>query len=102
MKRVLLALAPALLLAGCLGSDDRGNPGVKSIQIPNAPAELIEKAGPLPQIEDPTMGGLVTDGVKSDIQYNDVSFRYNKLIDLYLCVQDSVNNKKDLDKCLNN
>lgn len=101
MKRIVAALSALLLLGGCFGTTSEGNPGVKSIQIPDAPPELLVKAKQLPPITDPTMGGLVQDGVQTDIIYNDVSFRYNKLIDLYLCVQTSVNNKTDIDKCLN-
>lgn len=101
MKKIIGPLVALLFLGGCFGTTTDGNPGVKSVQIPDAPPELLVKAKPLPELTDPTMGGLVHDGVQTDIIYNDVGYRYNKLIDLYVCVQDSVNNKKDLDKCLN-
>jgi hypothetical protein len=101
MKRIVLIVAAALALSGCKTTDTDGNPGVAPVRIPNAPPELLRKAEQLPELTDPTMGGLVSDAVDTDIIYNDVGFRYNKLIDLYLCVQDSINNKKDIDKCLN-
>ena len=100
MKNFALLLLPLLLVA-CKTTEPQGNPGVDPVRIPNPPAELIQKARPLPELTDPTMGGLVLDGVQSDMEYNAVGTRYNKLIDWTLCVVDSVNNKKNIDKCLN-
>lgn len=101
MNKILLLLLSILVLAGCKTVEDTGNAGVVPVRIPNPPAELIQKAKPLPELTDPTMGALVIDGVQSDMEYNAVGTRYNKLIDWTLCVVDSVNNKKDINECLN-
>lgn len=101
MKKFALLLPLLLVLSACKTTESQGNPGVVQVRIPNPPAELIQKAKPLPELTDPTMGGLVLDGTKTDMEYNAVGTRYNKLIDWTLCVVDSVNNKKDIDKCLN-
>lgn len=93
--RVLLL--SALLLGGCCKTVDTGL--AKPVRIPDIPSGLSEKAGPLPQLTDPSMGALVLDGAASDMQYNEVAHRNNKLIDLYNCVKESINNKKEI-KCL--
>lgn len=88
-------LAVALLLSACGGKETGLAPAV---QIPPLPGNLAQKAEPLAPITDPTMGGLVQANVDSRRQYNAVSFQLNKVIDLYICVRDAVNNKKEL-KC---
>lgn len=93
MKRIL----PLLLLAGCTHTPDTGL--AVAPQIPELPANLAERAKPLPKLVDPTMGALVLDGTAADQQYNAVGHRNNKLIDLYNCVRDAINNKKEI-KCL--
>ncbi len=91
-----LVIVSALLLSACANKPDTGL--APAVQIPPIPENLAQKAEPLPPITDPTMGGLVKANIDSSKKYNAVSFQLNKLIDLYNCVMDSVNNKKEL-KC---
>lgn len=91
-----LVIVSALLLSACANKPDTGL--APAVQIPPIPENLARKAEPLPPITDPTMGGLVQANIDSSKKYNAVSFQLNKLIDLYNCVMDSVNNKKEL-KC---
>jgi hypothetical protein len=93
MKKLILALA--LLTTACAGKETGLAPAV---QIPPLPGNLAQKAEPLPPITDPTMGGLVQANVDTSKRYNAVSFQLNKIIDLYICVKDAVNDKKEL-KC---
>lgn len=93
MKKLVLALA--LLTAACAGKQTGLAPAV---QIPPLPGNLAQKAEPLPPITDPTMGGLVQANVDTSRKYNAVSFQLNKVIDLYECVKEAINNKKEL-KC---
>jgi hypothetical protein len=93
MKKLILALA--LLTTACAGKETGLAPAV---QIPPLPGNLAQKAEPLPPITDPTMGGLVQANVDTSKRYNAVSFQLNKIIDLYVCVKDAVNDKKEL-KC---
>jgi hypothetical protein len=46
------------------------------------------------------MGGRELDAAETDRKYNEVAHQTNGLIKLYNCVKDSVNNKKDIKKCL--
>lgn len=93
-----LVLLPALLLGACFGnSPDTGL--ATNIKLPELPANLAVKAQSLPPITDNTMGGLVTDGADSDMRYNAEAHQKNKLIDLYNCVKDAINNGKEI-KCL--
>lgn len=91
-----LVIVSALLLSACANKPDTGL--APAVEIPPIPENLAQKAEPLPPITDPTMGGLVKANIDSSKKYNAVSFQLNKLIDLYNCVMDSVNNKKEL-KC---
>lgn len=93
MKKLILALA--LLTTACAGKQTGLAPAV---QVPPLPGNLAQKAEPLPPITDPTMGGLVQANVDTSRRYNAVSFQLNKIIDLYVCVKDAVNNKKEI-KC---
>jgi hypothetical protein len=94
MKKLIIVAA--LLVSACASKPDTGL--APAVQIPPIPENLAQKAEPLPPVTDPTMGGLVQANVQSSKQYNSVSFQLNKLIDLYNCVRDSVNNKKEF-KC---
>jgi hypothetical protein len=93
VKKLILALA--LLTTACAGKQTGLAPAV---QVPPLPGNLAQKAEPLPPITDPTMGGLVQANVDTSKRYNAVSFQLNKIIDLYICVKDAVNDKKEL-KC---
>lgn len=94
MKKLIVVAA--LLTSACANKPDTGL--APAVQIPPIPENLAQKAEPLPPVTDPTMGGLVQANIQSSRQYNSVSFQLNKLIDLYNCVRDSVNNKKEF-KC---
>ena len=93
MKKLILTFA--LLTTACA---DKQTGLAPAVQIPPLPGNLAQKAEPLPPITDPTMGGLVQANVDTSKRYNAVSFQLNKVIDLYVCVKDAVNNKKEL-KC---
>ena len=90
MKKLILALA--LLTTACAGKQTGLAPAV---QVPPLPGNLAQKAEPLPPITDPTMGGLVQANVDTSKRYNAVSFQLNKIIDLYICIRDAVNNKEE-------
>ena len=100
MKKLILALALVASLSACGGKKDLDIGIAKPVQIPDAPASLLKKAERLPDITDPSFGGIIMDGAETDAKYNDVAIRYNLLIDFTLCIQKSVNEKKDLEKCL--
>ena len=94
MKKSILVLV--LLLAACKTTGDTGL--VTGVQIPPIPEKLAQKAGPLPPNEDITMGGQVKDNTHNIREYNAKAFQVNDLIDLYNCVREAVNNKKEI-KC---
>lgn len=98
MKKLVLILS--LLLVGCSHDDTHVVPGVKPVEIPALPANLSVKAKKLPPITDNTMGGREVVGATSDQAYNSIAHQLNKTIDLYNCVRDSINNKKNAEGCL--
>lgn len=95
MKSYILAVA--LLLSACATNNSTGL--APAVQIPPLPDNLAQKARALPASSDLTMGGQVKDNTHNIREYNGVSTQLNHLIDVYNCVKDSVNNKKEL-KCL--
>lgn len=95
MKSYILAVA--LLLSACATNNSTGL--APAVQIPPLPDNLAQKAKALPASSDLTMGGQVKDNTHNIREYNGVSTQLNHLIDVYNCVKDSVNNKKEL-KCL--
>lgn len=94
MKKLIIVAA--LAVSACAHKPDTGL--APAVQIPPLPGNLAQKPEPLPPITDPTMGGLVQANVDTSKKYNAVSFQLNKVIALYECVRDAVNNKKEL-KC---
>ncbi len=94
MKKALIVLS-LLSLAAC-SKPDTGL--VVGIQVPALPENLAQKAKQLPASEDVTMGGQVQDNTSNIRSYNSVAFQTNYLIDLYNCVREAVNNKKEI-KC---
>lgn len=99
MKKKLLAVFLAILtLTACKHTLDTGL--AKGVEIPDLPANLEKKAEKLPPISDTSMGTAHTQGAADDMQYNVVSTQLNSLIDLYNCVKFSVNDKKDIKRCL--
>lgn len=102
IKKTLLGLALfATLTAGSCGERELDIGIAPPVQIPDAPAPLLKKAEPLPPITDPSFGGIMVDGGDTDVKYNDIAIRYNLLIDFTLCIQKSINEKKDIKECLN-
>jgi len=98
MKKLIL---PFLLLLSACGHDNAHVvPGVKPVVIPALPANLSVKANKLPPITDNTMGGREVVGAADDQAYNAIAHQLNKVIDLYACVRDSINNKKPTEDCL--
>lgn len=102
IKQLLLGVALfATLTAGSCDRKEGLDIGIaKPVQIPDAPAYLTKKAERLPDITDPSFGGIMLDAADTDAKYNDVAIRLNLLIDYTLCIQESVNKKKDIEKCL--
>lgn len=100
MKRIVLAAA--LMLAACNPGINRPDPGVKPVQVPDAPAYLTKKAESLPPITDPSMGAAHIQGADDDRRYNSVAWQLNTWIDFYECIKVSVNTKTDSGKCFQN
>ena len=84
-----------MFLAACNGKETGLAP---QVQIPPIPANLALKAEALPPNTDVTMGGQVQDNTRNIRAYNSVATQVNNLIDLYNCVRESINNKKEI-KC---
>lgn len=99
IKRSILILSLFLTVSAC-GKKELDIGIAKPVQIPDAPPSLLVKAEPLPPITDPSFGGIMLDGADTDTKYNDVATRFNQLIDFTICIKESVNEKKDLEKCL--
>jgi len=93
VKKIVLVL---LLLSACKTPDDTGL--VVGVQIPAIPESLAQRAEALPPNTDTTMGGQVLDNTRNIRAYNEKAFQVNDLIDLYNCVREAVNNKKEI-KC---
>lgn len=93
MKKYIIIAS--LLLAACAGKETGLAP---QVQIPPIPENLARKAGSLPPNTDATMGGQVQDNTQNIKAYNSVANQVNNLIDLYNCVRESINNKKEI-KC---
>lgn len=95
MKKVI-AIISCLALVACTTRPDTGL--APSVQVPPIPERLAQRAGPLPENTDVTMGGQVLDNTRNIRAYNAAAFQVNDLIDLYNCVREAVNNKKEI-KC---
>jgi hypothetical protein len=81
----------ALLLIGCTKPDT----GLAvAVQVPPLPAQLAEKPKPLPANNDTSMGGQVLDNTRNIRAYNEVGFKYNRLLEYYECVREAVNKRK--------
>ena len=93
MKKIVLVL---LLLAACKTTDDTGL--VVGVQVPPLPETLAQKAEALQPNTDTSMGGQVLDNTRNIKKYNEKAFQVNDLIDLYNCVREAVNTKKEI-KC---
>lgn len=92
-----LVIVAALLLSACKTTTDTGL--TTGVQIPPIPENLAQRAEALPPNTDITMGGQVQDNTRNIREYNAKAFQVNDLIDLYNCVREAVNNRKEI-KCL--
>ncbi len=102
IKKILLGIVLfTTLTAGSCRKEGLDIGIAKPVQIPDAPAHLMKKAERLPDITDPSFGGIMVDGAETDTKYNDVAIRLNLLIDYTICIQKSINEKKDISECLN-
>lgn len=90
-------LVLALLLSACSTPVDTGL--ATPMQVPPLPENLAVKAKALPPSTDLTMGGQVQDNTRNIREYNGVSTQLNYVIDIYNCVREAINNKKEI-KCL--
>lgn len=97
MKRKLLTL---ILIGSLLSSCGKDTGLAPPAQLPPLPERLAEKSYQLPANSDTSMGAQVLDNTNTIKQYNQVATDKNRLIDIYNCVRDSINNKKDVIKCL--
>lgn len=86
------SLALLLFLAGCKTTDTGLTAG---IQVPPLPAQLSQKAAQLPPASDKTLAGQIRDNTSNIKAYNTQAYQTNALIDLYNCVRESVNSKKE-------
>jgi hypothetical protein len=93
MKKSIIVLA---LLASACSTTDTGL--APQVRIPPIPENLSQRAGQLPSSSDTTMGGQVLDNTRNIRTYNEKAFQVNDLIDLYNCVREAINNKKEV-KC---
>lgn len=93
MKKVLILLG-LLALSAC-STTDTGL--AKPVQIPPLPESLARRATALQPSSDTTMGGQVRDNTNTIRQYNAVAFQTNDLIDLYNCIREAINNKKEVE-----
>lgn len=92
MKKLVLVL----LLSGCTTPTDTGL--AAGVRVPAIPENLAQRAEALPPSSDTTMGGQVLDNTRNIKKYNEKAFQINDLIDLYNCVREAINSKKEI-KC---
>ena len=102
MKKILTALvAAAILSAGSCKST--GEEGIKNlappVQIPELSETLKQKPKALPPLKGSSLQAINEAGAEADAAYNNLSFRYITLLDIYTCVQKTVNEKKDPKTC---
>jgi hypothetical protein len=97
MKKLIIAAC--IFLSACNPAGQRPDPGVKPVQIPDAPAYLLVPAEKLPPITDNSMGTAQIQGAEDDKRYNAVAWRNNTWIKFYKCIQTTVNTKTDATKC---
>jgi len=102
MKKYILLLATISLAACSTTNRVDEAPGVVSIRVPDLPPALNESAEPLPPIEGNTLGSYIENSVDTDRQYNSLAGRFNLLLEIYRCVQTTVNNKEDPGQCRKN
>ena len=68
-------------------------------KVPDLPANLAKRAGPLPHLTDGHEPTLVKDLAKTSSLYNDIANQLNAVLDAWGCVETSLNNNADSAKC---
>jgi hypothetical protein len=56
-------------------------------KMPTLPPAMAQKAERLPDMTDPSLGGIHKSGIDSDTAYNALALRYNALVDAWGCVK---------------
>lgn len=98
-----LAIIAAMLLGLSACGTTRGveTPEVTPISMPPLPSQLSRRAGRLPDITDPTMGGDQVRGAEDDQRYNQVAWQLNTVITAWECVRQAMQNRTDPVTCFN-
>lgn len=104
MKKFILIAAAAALLAGCATTGDTP-PDLGTAppaKMPDLGPTLGRKAERLPDMTDPSLGGVHKSGIDSDTAYNELALRYNALVDAWACVKKGLEarDEKLAEQCL--
>jgi hypothetical protein len=101
MKKIIGLIAVGVLLsAGSCKTTDSASELARPVAMPDLPKELDKEYQRLPDLKDPSLGGIIVDSSEASAKYNDVAFNNNRLVQFYKCVQKSKNERKEIDKCL--
>lgn len=88
MKKLFIVAAAAALLAGCQTTQDVPDLGTAPpAKMPDLPDTMKRKAERLPDMTDPSLGGVHKSGIDGDTAYNELALRYNALVDAWDCVK---------------
>jgi hypothetical protein len=98
VKKVLV-LVPCLMLSACLGSNQPDIGLAPPPKMPVLPAALAKKAEPLPALTGTTLADREKELAATEQQYNEKGTQLNAVIDAYLCVKSSLDNRTDPAKC---
>lgn len=90
----IVLLSATILFTGCASTEQPPTGLAKHVQMPPLPDELSRKATRLPDIKDPTFGGIIKDGMDADQAYNAIAHQLNTVIDLYTCVRKAMNDEQ--------
>ncbi len=112
MKKIIL-MSMLLVLSACVTTKkDIKKPDINidvelgqgigkapAAEMPELPATLAQKAGPLPPVTDGTLAGLQQEAAATDRAYNEVGHRLNNVIDAWNCVRVSLRDRKNPKEC---
>jgi hypothetical protein len=89
MKKLILIAAAALSLSACAttGNDKPDLGTAPPAKMPDLPDTMARKAERLPDMTDPSLGGIHKSGIDADTSYNELAVRYNALVDAWDCVK---------------
>ena len=96
MIRVII-LAALFALSACAATPDTGL--AKPPAMPALPPELNQRAERLPDITDPSLGGLVIDGAETDRKYNDLAHRHNAVLKAWECIRRALAERSEAATC---